>query len=234
MSHHYFSKDFTKRFRDECELYTSAAEYQHGNLLVKQYTGDDEMDIIGEKLSEKFFNNQLINQIILTLKNEAFPVTRRLFNNVMILKKQCEAQIQTEPYTARYYNKLITMLNSFSVLINNFYQDFNEHVCGQLTTYYAKGSAKNIVAESASLIPVIELTDIYQNNISAYYNYFVAASQYEMKNDNGIALDTLMADYLKALELCTEEIIACNENTRSLMLAWEAQMQIKEEQELYN
>lgn len=238
MSTHYFSKDFAKQFRNECALYSPMPEYQHGNLLIKQFSGvDTEMVILGERLTEKFFNTKLIAQIIITLRNEEIPAARKLFNMATALKNVCEAYLLTEPYTARYYNDLISLFDSFSKLIQAFKMDFDKKVCGQLTTYYIHGSAENIAAESASLIPVIELTDFYLNNMLSYYNYFIATWQYEANNNNnnkGIAVTTHMADYLQALMMCTEETIARIENTRSLLLAWEAQMQIKEEQELYN
>ncbi|HEX6427043.1 MAG TPA: hypothetical protein VF008_05125 [Niastella sp.] len=235
MSYHYFGKDFAKKFRNECELYSTNPEYQQGNLLIKQFTGDDtEMVILGERLTEKFFKTELISQITLTLRNEDIPATRKLFDMTTTFKNVCKAFLHIEPYAAPHYHDLIAMFDSFSRLIYSFNMDFDKKVCGQLTTYYVHGSSENIVAESSSLIPVIELTDFYLNNISAYYNYFIDTWQYEANNNKSIALPTHMADYLQALMMYTQKTIASIENTRSLLLAWEAQMQIKEEQELYN
>ncbi len=235
MSHHYFGKDFAKKFRNECELYSPTLEYQQGNLLIKQFTGDDtEMVKLGERLTEKFFHTQLIYKILISIRNEDIPTIRKLFNMAITLKKVFKAYLQIEPSTALYYNDLIALFDSFSKLIDAFEMDFDKKVCRQLAAYYVHGSAENIVAESASLIPVIELTDFYLNNISAYYNYFIDTWQNEASNSKGIGLTTHMADYLQALMLCMQETMACIENTRSLLCAWETQMQFKEEQELFN
>lgn len=235
MSAHYFGKDFAKKFRNECELYSSSPEYQQGNLLIKQFTGDDnEVFKLGERLTEKFFNTQLIYQTLISIRNEDIPSARKLFNMSITLKKVFKAYLQIEHSSALYYNDLIALFDSFSKLIDAFEMDFDKKVCSQLIAYYVHGSSENIAAESSSLIPVIELTDFYLNNISAYLNYFIDTWQNEAKNSKGICLITHMPDYLQALMLCTQETIACIENTRSLLLAWEAQMQFKEEQELYN
>lgn len=237
MSLQSFSKDFAKQFRNECELYTPALEYKKGNLRVRQFNGDHaEMAILGERLAEKFFNTHLICQILLSIKHKAIPASRRLFNKVLELKNESEASLHLEPYTANYYNGLIHMLDSYSKLIISFKTDFEEQVYGQLNKYCtdilrSDGSA---VAESSSLTPLIELTEFYLKNILAYYNYFIVSWQNEANNNKGIALTTHLADNLQGLMLYTEDAIACIENTHSLLLVWGAQMEIKEEQELYN
>ncbi|THU39529.1 hypothetical protein FAM09_13575 [Niastella caeni] len=235
MSNHYFSKDFAKKFRSKCELYAPTQEYQYGNLLIKHFEGNKaEMAVIGERLTEKFFNTEVISQIILTLKNEGFPAAGKLFNMAITLKNIGKAYLLNEHYTACYYSDLTGMLDSFSNFLHAFKVDFGEKVCGQLATYYVHGSSANLAPECASLIPVIELTDFYLNNLSTYYNYFTATWQYEATNGKGVQATNYMADYLQALIMCTEETKTCIENIRSLLLTWEAQMQLKEEQELYN
>jgi len=242
MSHHHFSKDFTKQFRNECGLYSPTPEFQYGNLLLKQFTGDDaEMAIIGETLSEKFFNRQLIDQIIHTLDNDDFPAACRLFNRVIALKKECEDYQRREPYTGHYYREQISMLGSFSELTHAFHIDFHEHVYEQLNNYYeaVQGSKECPVAESTSLRDIIDLTEFYLKNILAYYNYFIVSWQFEVNGSKatgmkGVQLTTYMAGHLQVLIVHIEGIMASIENTRLLFLTWEELMEIREMQELYN
>ena len=237
MSLQSFSKDFAKQFRNECELYTPALEYKKGNLRVRQFNGDHvEMAILGERLAEKFFNTQLISEILLSIRNEAIPAARRLFNKVVEIKYESETSLLLEPYTANYYNGLIAMLDSYSKLIIAFKTDFEELVYRQLNKYCTDilGSDGSPVADSSSLTPLVELTEFYLKNILAYYNYFMVSWQNEANNNRGIALTTHLAEDLQGLMLYTEDAIACIEDAQSLLRAWETQMEIKEEQELYN
>jgi hypothetical protein len=239
MSHTHYNIEFAKQYRNECGLYSPVQEFQYGNVLVKQVAGDEaEMAELGKRITEKFFNSHLIYHLLHTLKNDDFPAARRLLNKVTALRKECEAYLQQEPYTAHYYHDHIAMFQSFSELIDAFNTDFQEQVYSQLNQYYATlhTSTECPVAESSSIAEVIGSTEFYLKNILAYYNYFIVTWQSEANNNNdkGVQLATYMGDHLQALIVYTEEMVACIENTRSLLLTWVEKMEIKEEQELYN
>jgi hypothetical protein len=70
----------------------------------------------------------------------------------------------------------------------------------------------------------------------SYYNYFIVLWQQETENskNKGVALTTQVADYLETLIVLTETSVVDIEATYDLLLIWETQMGIKEEQELYN
>lgn len=237
MLHYYFGKDFAKQFRNECGLYSATPEYHYGNLLVKQFAGNcEEVNAIALALTETFFNTQLVYKIMLVISNKAIPATSELSRLAERYKMEFEYYLQHEPYTAHYYNDLIAMLDSFSRLINGFNTDFENQVYGQLSTYHTvlHTSQENYVAESVSLSQIIEQTEFYLKNVMAYYNYFIVAWQYEANNSKGVALTTYMADHLRELITGVEETLACMEDIRTLLLTWEVQMEIREDQELLN
>lgn len=237
MSHQFFSKDFAKQFRSECDLYSPVEQYQYGKLRLTKIKGTDaEMPAIAQMLSEELLNHQLLRRLLFTLKNENLPAAANLFNEVTTLKNQFEAYLAREPYTARFYNERIEMLLSFSALVRSFCNDFRDQVYSQLLAYYSNllKAVEGPVAESTSLSEITTLTDFYLKNILSYYNYFLVAWQFEANNSKKPQVTTYMADHLQALILYIEELIAGVEKTRSLLLQWEAQMMIREEQDLYN
>lgn len=237
MSLQNFSKDFAKQFRNECELYSHAEEYQYGKVILKIVKGFNwDMSLTGNKLIENMFNTHLIAQILHTLKNDNLPAARKLIKNVKALSCQFDAYLKEEPYTAQFYNDRIAMLNSFAALIGAFYNDFEVQVYGQLNNYLKDitGTAESPVTESSSLTDLIVLAEFYLNNILSYYNYFIVTWQFEANNGKGIQLTTYIADHLQDLIVYIEELIAGIEVCRSSLLDWEENMAIMEEQELYN
>lgn len=237
MSSQYFSKDFASQFRNEIEVYSPAGEFQFGKICIKQFKGNDsEMPETAKKLAARFFNSGNIRQILFVLKNGNLPVAGSLYKNLTALKSQLEGYLQAEPYTAHFYNERIAMLHSFSELIDGFYKDFSEQVCGQLNKYYNDicEQAECVVADSSSLSDIIGLTEYYLKSVLSYYNYFIITWQFEANNTKGIQLTTYMADHLQSLIVHVEEMIVSLEEARSLLLGWEEKMQIHEEQELYN
>ena len=238
MSHNYFGKDFAKQFKYDCELYSPTPEYHYGNLLVKQFTGNyEELNTLGEELAETFFNTKLIYQIVCTIRNEAIPTASQLCKLIAEIKSKFEFDLQLEPYIAHYYNDLIAMLDSFAELINSFRKYIDEQVNSQLIKYHLDilATENSYIAESSSLLEVIDQIEFYLKNILSYYNYIIVTWQYESNNNSkGIDLTTYMADYLHDLIIKAEETIACIEDLRTLILVWEAQMEGREDQELYN
>lgn len=237
MSPQYLTKDFAKQFRNECELYSPAEEYQYGKLRVKKFKGNDaDVLLTGRKLTEMFFNVHLIDLILSTLRNKNLPAATKLITKTTALKNKCESYIQLEPYTAHFYNEHIAVLQSFSELTAAFYTDFQDQIYSQLSTYYIDihEQNENPVAESSSLSEIIGLIEFYLKNILSYYNYFIVTWQHEANSNKGIQLTTYMADHLQMLIVFMEEMIAGIEEMRSLFLNWEAEIIIKDEQELYN
>lgn len=233
----YFNKDFAKQFRSECDLYCPAGEFQYGKILVRSIKNiDAKMPETAHMLADHFFNTGHIDQILLTLRNSNLPIAEQLYTEITGLMDQLESYVNEEPYTAHFYNDCITMLHSFSELINAFYRDFSEQVYSQLNKYYTDilGTANFLVADSSSLSEIISLTEFYLKNLLSYYNYFIVTWQYEENNGKGIQLTTYMADHLQLLIVHIEETLESVEKTRTLLLAWEQKMEILETQEIYN
>jgi hypothetical protein len=237
MSFNYFGKDFAKQFKYESDLYSQTPEYHHGNLLVKQFTGNyDELNTLGDELAEIFFNSKLISLIVCTIRNEAIPTTSQLYKLITEIKGNFEYDLQLEPYTAHYYKDHIAMLDSFAQLINSFRKYLDENVNSQLFRFqlYIHTAENSYVAESSSLTEITEQMEFYLKNILSYYNYIIVACQYESSNGNGVDLTTYMADYLHDLIIKSEETIACIEDLRTLILTWVAEIGIRDDQEIYN
>lgn len=238
MALQFFSKDFAKQFQHGCELYIPTDEYQYGNLLLKQYTGNSmPMAYMGMEISDKLFQCRLIDQIIEKLERDNLPSFEGLYNRTMGSIKECETYMRHEPFTSHYYKDFIIMLNSFSELIRSFTNDIINEVLDVI-----KGNN-----QGAHRMPEIESVDCaffdpkkviehYLKNILSYYNYFIVLWQQETESIKykGIALTTQVADYLETLIVFTEAAVVDIEATYELIHIWETQMETKEEQELYN
>lgn len=238
MSTEPFSIAFARQFRQEYTLYSATEEYQHGSLLFKQVTG--ELAAIGPLaalVAKKLHNAQLINRIITKLENEDIPQANYLCAIINSMSNEFNAYVEHEPYTARYYNDLIAMLDSFQKIADAFEKDVCEEVAGNLKHIYTaideQHSTVDIDDNYANTIT--EQIDFYLKNMLGYYNHFITIWQNEADNNQkGPRLTTQVADHLSELIAVTELVIASMENTRELLLTWDAHMHMSEMQELFN
>jgi hypothetical protein len=233
-----YSKDFAKQFQHGCELYFPTDEYRHGNLLLKQYIGNSmPMAYVEMEISDKLFQCRLIDQIIEKLEKDNLPSFESLYNMTMGSKKECETYMQHEPFTSHYYNDFIVMLNSFSELIGSFTNDITYEVLDVIKANNS-GVHNSPGAESVdcAFFDPKKVIEHYLKNILSYYNYFIVLWQQETENskNKGVALTTQVADYLEKLIVFTEAAVLDIEATYDLFVIWDTQMEIKEEQELYN
>jgi hypothetical protein len=67
-----------------------------------------------------------------------------------------------------------------------------------------------------------------------YYNYLIGMWQYETNNGQCADVTTQTAEYLQCLMELTENLLICLEDSCKLFNKWEAQMDEKKQQELYN
>ena len=238
MSAEPFSTAFARQFRQEYTLYSATEEYQHGSLLFKQVAGDSaEIGPLAALVAKKLHNAQLIYRIVAKLENEDIPQARYLCSIINSMSNEFNAYVQHEPYTARYYNDLIAMLDSFQKIADAFEKDVCEEVADKLknihTAITEQHSTVDIDDNYANTIS--EQIDFYLKNLLAYYNHFITIWQNEADNSQkGPRLTTQVADHLSELIAVTELVIAGMENTRELLFTWDAHMQMSEVQALFN
>lgn len=238
MSSQYFTKDFAKQFSQEYILYPSTEEYQHGNMLFRQFKGSYSATAsLAVAVTKKLCHTQLIHQTIIKLQNEYIPDVYRLRKLVKEARNEFRAYAQHEPCTSGYYHELIAMLDSFYQLTNEAGRNVLVQVSRNLKKIYTgvHKQQKNFELNGACMNPIVEQVEFYLKNLQAYYNHFLVIWQHETTcSSREPGLTTQVADYLSVLIAFAEKVIANMEDTLEQLLTWQAQMDIKEEQELYN
>jgi len=237
MSPEPFSTAFARQFREEYTLYSATEEYRHGNLLFKQVTADTEIGPLAASVAEKLHSAPLIYRIIAKLANEDIPQALYLCAIIDSMSSEFNAYVEHEPYTARYYNDLISMLDSFQKIAGAFEKDVCEELADTLKKIHAaihdRHSDVNI--DDNYVNTEIEQIDFYLKNILAYYNHFIVIWKNEADNSQkGPRLTTQVADHLSELIAVTELVISGMENTRELLVTWDAHMQTSEALTLFN
>jgi hypothetical protein len=239
MAPQFFNKDFAKQFQHGHELYFPTDEYQYGNLLLKKYNGNSmPVTYVGKEISDKLFQCRLIELITDKLEKDNLPAFEGLYNMTMGSIKECETYMQRELFTSHYYNDFIARLNSFSELIASFTSDITYEVLDVIkgNNPDAHRSSENESIGYPFFDPNKKVIEHYLKNILPYYNYFIVLWRQETEDieGKGVALTTQVADCLETLIVFTETAVVDIEATYNLLLIWETQMVIKEEQELYN
>jgi len=238
MSPEPFSAAFARQFRQEYTLYSATEEYRHGSLLFKQVAGDfAEMGPLTALVAEKLHNAPLVHRLIAKLENEDVPQARYLCAIIDSMSNEFNAYVEREPYTAGYYKDLIAMLDSFQKIADAFEKDVCEELANKLKDLYTAihDEHLNAAIDDNYANTVIEQIDFYLKNMLAYYNHFMVIWQNEADNSQkGLRLTTQVADHLSELIAVTELVIASMENTRELLLTWDAHVQMSEVQALFN
>ena len=237
MSTEYFSTDFANQFRQEYALYTPVEEYQHCNLLFRQFTGRPaEIKTLAISVTRKLYHVPLIYRLISKLENEDNQQLNNLCAVVKNLANEFHAYIQHEPYTSGYYNDLIATLDSFHELAGAFKMDICGQVSNKLKDVYKGLHEQHSDFDLNSTYPytIAEEIGFYLKNMLVYYKHFVVIWRNESENKKGIRLTTQVADHLFGLVNDIEEVINCMEGTLDLFLTWEVQMDNTEDQALFN
>jgi hypothetical protein len=237
MSTEYFSKDFADQFRQEYALYTPLEEYQHGNLLFMQVAGiPEEIEILAISVTKKLYHAPFIYRLINKLKNEDIQQVSNLCAAVKDLCDEFHVCIQNESYTSGYYNDLIATLDSCYDLASALKKDICIQVSYELKRVYTGLHEQRSGFDLKATYPyaIAEEIGYYLKNMLVYYNHFVVTWQNEKDNNKGIQLTTQVSDYLSELINVIEQVICGMEDTLDLFLTWEAQMDIMEDQALFN
>lgn len=232
-----YNAAFAKQFRDENVEYPMTETFSYNKLLIGQYAGYiNEIDVLGPWLSEKMHNTELIRCIVDKLENKDIPHSYRLLQYARELGKLFNTSINTEPYTAKYYDGLITSLDSFCDLMSTFTVDIDVYLSGNLKQFnenkHEGNSAWDI--DSSFTDKVLEIIAFYTNHIQTYCSYFSDALQHESSNGKGIQVSTQVAQHLEKLIVLTEKMIADLDFTREMLVVWEIEMDSRSEEELYN
>lgn len=204
---------------------------------MEQFAGNtNETDSLGKIITDKLFNTHLIYQIVIKTAKHDIPAAGTLFNRIIEFNNEYASHIRDEPYTADHYCEIISTLESFAELILAFRKDIVEKTSVALVQYYAGAYKKksNTGFEKFSMEPIKELMEYYLLNMLQYYNFLIGMWQYETNNGQCGDVTTQTAEYLQCLMELTENLLICLEDSYKLFNKWEAQMDEKKQQELYN
>src|SRR6266540_3733539 len=164
----YYTRHFAKQFRKEHIVYPPAEELTYKNLLLREYgRNKNESALLAEYLSETLHHNDIVECIINKLETKDIPHSRRLFNFAGELNKLFTRFAQEEPFTAHYYEGLITAIEIFCELINTFQEDIREHLSGNLKKLQSGNPETDISwdIDSANTAEIIDVVEFYLNNI---------------------------------------------------------------------
>ena len=232
-----YNAAFTRQFREENVGYPMTEPFTYNKLLISQYAGlVNEIEVLGPWLSEKMHNTELIRCIVDKLENKDIVHSFHLLEYTRELQQVFHASIDTEPYTARYYDGLITSLESFCDLISTFSVDMDVHLSSnlkQLNESKPEGDG-NWEIDSSFTDKVLEVIAFYTNHIQTYCTYFNEALEHESSNGNSIQVSSQVAGHLEKLIALTEKMTNDLDFTREMLLVWEMEMECLSEEELYN
>ena len=236
MSTEYFRKDFANQFRQEYELYTPVEEYRQGNLLFRELSHSNGIEALAISVTKKLYHAPLISRLIDKLRNEDIRQVGNLCAVVTNLRNEFHTYIQNEPYTSTYYKDLIATFDSFHELINTLKKDMYEQTLDSLMKTYTGIHEQHSRFDIDITYAYTRTEEIgeYLKNMLVYYNHFVISWQNEAGNKKGINFTTQVADYLSELICVIEQVISNMEDTLDLFLTWEVQVDLMEDQALFN
>jgi hypothetical protein len=233
-----YNKEFAKQFRHENFEYPAIETHTvYNHVLINQYGGlTNEMAVLAPWLSEKLHNTELVRCIIDKLENKDIPHSFRLLQYTKELGNLFNDSIDAEPYTARYYDGLITSLQSFCDLVSTFGEDMHTHLsCNLKQLNEGQPEINNSWdIDSSFTNKILEVVAFYNNHIQTYHSYFSDALQHESSNGKGIQVTTKVAHYLEELIALTEKMMTNLDDTREMLVIWEMEMDCRSDEELYN
>ncbi|NII27578.1 hypothetical protein HB364_21020 [Pseudoflavitalea sp. X16] len=236
MGRYLLSSGFTRQFQQEstCHFDVAAIPCQH--LLVKTF-GHNETDIrsFSQWLAPQLHDEAIIQGLQDKLANHDIPATQRLYAFVQETSQELAAQAKAEPYTAHYYNHLITLLHSFLDLIDAFTMHGLQMIACSTTVC---STAVNSQPENSEWVSkVYNVMEDYQYQIMEYFQHFELLLTKESagtENNSRVLVKSYVAHYLDTILHHTEQLINNTDSILEMLHGWETALQNREEQELYN
>ena len=237
MQHHTINTSFVRQFRQESILYPWQGKQRYGNICIRQMAGKkDEIAALGRLLATKMDHSVVIGDIILKLKNEEIPATRKLFEFSHTLMGKFGAYKKVESCTAAYYDQLVAVLKPFMALIKTYQKNMQLPLLKTLTDYLTDEAD----IEDAALIcsddidSIWELVRRYADEMHRYYEVVNFFLQQELDNNCAAKVASRVEHYLLKLMTMIEKAICHAEFLDSRLEEWNAQMATSESGEMYN
>jgi hypothetical protein len=241
MSSYPFNPSFAKQFRQEQSVTFCAEEKPFDNIVISTYGRhtDAEINALGKSLNEQLFDNSIIHRLLTKLTQKDSQDAERLSAFVLEAHKELRTNASAEPFTAQYYKHLIELFASFLDLVDEYDTNGQELLLGNLNTCYFNETsfAVNQSVDSEEVSTMHRIIEDYLFQIGEYYQYFhiLLQKETEQENDkNRVLVMSHVAYYLDTLITCTEKLIINIEATLDMLLEWEASLQNRESQVLFN
>jgi hypothetical protein len=241
MSSYPFNNSFTKQFRQEQTVTFCAEEKPIEQIVISTYrrTADAEVNALGYALNEQLFDNAIISRLLTKLTQKDSQDVQRLITFIQEARQELRSHASAEPFTAQYYNHLLELLQSFLGLVNEFDTNGQELLLGNLNACYFNETsfAVNQSVDSEEVATMHRIIEDYLYQTGEYYQYFHMLLQKENSpesNSNRVQVMSHIAYYLDTLITCTEKMIINMEGTLDMLLEWEAGLQTRESQNLFN
>jgi hypothetical protein len=241
MSSYPFNSSFTKQFRQEQPVTFCAEEKLYEQIVISTYNriSDADMNLLGSALNEQLFDNDIIYRLLTKLTKKDSRDAQRLLAFIEETHQECRNHASAEPFTAQYYKHLLELLGSFLELINEYDTNGQELLLGNLNAcYFNENSfAVNQSVDSEEVATMHRIIEDYLYQVGEFYQYFHMLLQKETEQDNSksrVQVISHIAYYLDTLITCTEKMIINMEGTLDMLLEWEAALQGRESQSLFN
>jgi hypothetical protein len=241
MSSYPFNSSFTKQFRQEQPVSFCAEEKPFQHIVISNYgrMNESEINALGQSLNDKLFDNAIIYRLLTKLTQKDTRDTLRLTSFIQKTHEEITAHASAEPFTAQYYKHLIELIGSFLELINEYDANGQELLLGNLNAcYYNENSfAVNQSVDSEEIATMHRIIEDFMYQIGEYYQYFHILLQKEQDQEDNKSRVQVMSHvsyYLDTLITFTEKMIINIEATLDMLLEWEAALQNRESQSLFN
>jgi len=240
MSSFPFNSNFTKQFRQEQPVTFRAEEIPYEQIVISTYNCLPEADrnVLGSALNEQLFDNSIIHRLLSKLTQKDSRDAQRLLAFIEETNQQCRTYANAESFTAQYYNHLLELLGKFLDLVNEYETNGQELLLGNLNACYDENSfAVNQSADSEEVATMHRIIEDYLFQVGEFYQYFHLLLQKETEQENSkskVQVISHIAYYLDTLITCTEKMIINMEGTLDMLLEWEASLQARESQSLFN
>lgn len=241
MSSSTFNPSFTKQFRQEQPVTFRAEEKPFQQLVVSTYSrvNDKDVNTIGKLLNEQLFDNAIIHRLLTKLTLKDTKDCARLAAFVQETHNELSNHASAEPFTAQYYKHLLELLASFQGLLTEYENNGQELLMGNLNACYSNETsfAVNQSVDSEEVATMHRIIEDFLYQVGEYYQYFHLLLQKESEqeeNKNRVMVMSHVAYYLDTLITCTEKMIINMEASLDMLLEWEASLQNRESQMLFN
>ncbi|MBO9204749.1 MULTISPECIES: hypothetical protein [Niastella] len=241
MSSYPFNTSFTKQFRQEQAVTFRTEEKNYEQIVISAFSpvNDAEINKLGSALNEKLFDNGIIDRLLTKLTEKDSQDAHRLLAFIQNTKQEFQSHASAEPFTAHYYKHLLELLGSFLDLVNEYDNNGQELLLGNLNACYFDeiSFAVNQSVDSEEVATMHRIIEDYLFQIGEFYQYFHMLLQKESEQDNNksrVQVISHIAYYLDTLITCTEKMIMNMEGTLDMLMEWQSSLQHREAQSLFN